>query len=118
MTKREIHIDTPEDMGERFIDAWKRAERGEEVDEKHLTFPSLEVLVEALEPYLRKAHKYSDHHRASIETGAPCGCFCCKKAFDPKDLPMAIDPVFLAAMEALWFSPVQPSHQGKSDEPE
>lgn len=26
--KLRLHISTPEDMGQRFVDAWKRAERG------------------------------------------------------------------------------------------
>ena len=35
-----VHIGTPEDMGRRFIDAWHRAERGEEVNETHITLPA------------------------------------------------------------------------------
>lgn len=39
MTKPEIHIGTAKDMADRAIDAWKRAERGEDVDEEHVTLP-------------------------------------------------------------------------------
>ncbi|HEX5420054.1 MAG TPA: hypothetical protein VFY39_08645 [Gammaproteobacteria bacterium] len=37
-------------MGRRFIDAWQRLERGEEVRERHLTFPDLPTLLNVLTP--------------------------------------------------------------------
>lgn len=43
-----LHIGTASDMGRRFVDAWKRAETGEIVDETHLTFYDLEALLNTL----------------------------------------------------------------------
>ena len=45
-----IHIGDAKDMGQRFIDAWHRAERGEAVNETNLTFLDLESLLAALTP--------------------------------------------------------------------
>jgi len=43
-----VHVGTMEDMGRRFVKAWKRVEHGEKVREEHLTFHSLEAPVSAL----------------------------------------------------------------------
>lgn len=44
MPRIQIHIgDSLEDMGRRFVDAWHRAERGEPVNERHLSFDSVET---------------------------------------------------------------------------
>jgi len=41
MADLKVHVgDTVEDMGRRFSDAWRRAERGEQVNERHLSFDS------------------------------------------------------------------------------
>lgn len=41
MVKVEVHIgEDRAAMGRRFIDAWHRAQRGEEVNERHLSFDS------------------------------------------------------------------------------
>jgi predicted transcriptional regulator len=48
--KLRIHIGGPEDMGRRFVDAWKRAEAGEAVDESHITFLDLGTLLSTLTP--------------------------------------------------------------------
>jgi predicted transcriptional regulator len=37
-------------MGKRFVGAWQRLERGEDVGETHLTFFNLETMVSALSP--------------------------------------------------------------------
>ena len=50
MNKVQVHVDSLEDMGKRFISAWKRAEAAEHVDEQHVTFFNLEVLLETLSP--------------------------------------------------------------------
>jgi len=34
-----IHVGSPEDMGQRFVEAWRRAERGEIAPEANLTKP-------------------------------------------------------------------------------
>ena len=57
-----IHIGTPEDMGQRFIDAWQRAERGEYVDETHITFCDLESLLAALTPKRLHLLRYVRHN--------------------------------------------------------
>lgn len=46
MAKRhiQVHVGTADDMGRRFIDAWRRAERGERVNEEHLTFVDFKQL--------------------------------------------------------------------------
>jgi predicted transcriptional regulator len=47
----DIHVDeSAEAMARRFIDAWHRAERGEAVDEHHLSFESWESLAKVLTP--------------------------------------------------------------------
>jgi predicted transcriptional regulator len=47
----DIHLDeSAEAMARRFIDAWHRAERGEVVDEHHLSFESWEGLARVLTP--------------------------------------------------------------------
>ena len=45
----EVHVEqTAEAMAARFIDAWQRAERGEAVDERHLSLESWEGLSRVL----------------------------------------------------------------------
>lgn len=46
----EVHVGTPEDMGQRFISAWNRTTKGERIRETHLTFPDLPALLNALTP--------------------------------------------------------------------
>src|SRR3954464_5755151 len=44
-----VHVgDTAEDMGRRFSDAWRRAERGKAANERHLSFDSFETLAHSL----------------------------------------------------------------------
>lgn len=50
MSKVQVHVDSLEDMGKRFVSAWKRAEAGEPVDEQHVTFFNLEALLQTLSP--------------------------------------------------------------------
>jgi predicted transcriptional regulator len=62
MTELKIHVgDTLENMGQRFADAWHRAERGEAVSERHLSFDSFETLTRILTPkrleLLRHIHR-------------------------------------------------------------
>ncbi len=58
-----IHIGTPEDMGQRFIDAWHRAERGETAAETNITFRDLETLLAALTPKRLHLLRYVRHHQ-------------------------------------------------------
>ena len=48
--KARVHVESLETSGQRFIDAWRRAERGEAVHEEHLSFESLEGLLATLSP--------------------------------------------------------------------
>ena len=57
-----VHIGTIEDMGRRFVDAWHRAERGETVDETHVTFRDLTTLLTALTPKRLDLLRYVRHH--------------------------------------------------------
>src|SRR5437588_7249386 len=51
MSKRvKVHVGTREDMGKRFVSAWHRLERGEKVRERHVTFPALAWMLNALTP--------------------------------------------------------------------
>ena len=53
MTKQRrirVHVEGLEESGRRFVDAWRRAERGEPVHEEHLSFESLEGLLATLTP--------------------------------------------------------------------
>jgi predicted transcriptional regulator len=59
MADIKLHVgDTAEDMGRRFSDAWRRAGRGEQVNERHLSFDSFETLARSLTP--RATGKLSD----------------------------------------------------------
>ena len=67
----DIHVDeSTEAMARRFIDAWHRAERGEAVDEHHLSFESWEGLASVLTPQAARAAasppsaRRSEHRRA------------------------------------------------------
>ncbi len=77
MTDRNIsvHVSSLEDMGQRFIDAWKSAETGEPVARDHVTFLGLEAFMAAMSPkrldlmrHLRKAGPMSVR-RLSQELG-------------------------------------------------
>lgn len=62
MADIKVHVgDTVDDMGRRFIDAWHRAERGERMNERHLSFDSFETLARVLTPkrmeLLRHLHR-------------------------------------------------------------
>ena len=53
MNDLNVHVDTAESFGRRFVEAWERAERGEltpENAERHLSFDSLETLARTLTP--------------------------------------------------------------------
>lgn len=61
MTDLKIHVgDRTQDFADRFVDAWRRAERGEKVDERHLSFETFEAMTRVLTPrrleLLRRLH--------------------------------------------------------------
>jgi predicted transcriptional regulator len=62
MSKRvKVHVGTIEEMGKRFVNAWHRLERGEKVRERHLTFPDLPAMLNALTP--KRLELLRDVHR-------------------------------------------------------
>ena len=61
--KVNVHVGTLEDMGQRFIDAWHRAERGAAVSETHVTFHDLPALLAALTPKRLDLLRYVRHHQ-------------------------------------------------------
>ena len=48
--KIRLHVESLDESGRRFVDAWHRAERGERVQKEHLSFESLEGLLATLSP--------------------------------------------------------------------
>lgn len=51
MSDLKIHVESTRDaMAKRFIDAWHRAERGEAVSERHLSFDTFETMTGVLTP--------------------------------------------------------------------
>jgi predicted transcriptional regulator len=48
--KLNVHVGTMEDLGRRFVSAWRRLENEEKVRERHLTFEDLPGLLNALTP--------------------------------------------------------------------
>lgn len=58
-----VHVGTLEDMGQRFVDAWHRAKRGEAVSETHITFHDLPALLAALTPKRLDLLRYVRHHQ-------------------------------------------------------
>lgn len=48
--KINLHAGSLDEMGKRFVDAWQRLERGETVQETHLTFFNLEAMMSTISP--------------------------------------------------------------------
>jgi len=62
MSKRvKVHVGTPDEMGTRFVSASRRLERGEKVRERHVTFPDLPAMLNALTP--KRLELLRDVHR-------------------------------------------------------
>src|SRR5204862_2517716 len=62
MSKRvKVHVGTAKDMGQRFVSAWHRLEGGEKVRERHVTFPNLPSMLNALTP--KRLELLQDVHR-------------------------------------------------------
>jgi predicted transcriptional regulator len=62
MSKRvKVHVGTLEEMGQRFVSAWHRLEGGERVRERHVTFPDLPAMLNALSP--KRLELLRDVHR-------------------------------------------------------
>jgi predicted transcriptional regulator len=62
MSKRvKVHVGTREEMGKRFVSAWRRLEGGEKIREQHVTFPNLPSMLNALTP--KRLELLRDVHR-------------------------------------------------------
>ncbi len=62
----EIHVEhTAEAMAARFVDAWHRAERGEVVDERHVSFESWDGLSRVLTGRRLELLRHLRHHPAA-----------------------------------------------------
>ena len=62
MSKRvKVHVGTLGEMGKRFVSAWHRLEHGEKVRERHVTFPDLPAMLNALTP--KRLELLRDVHR-------------------------------------------------------
>jgi predicted transcriptional regulator len=59
-----LHVDSIEDMGSRFVNAWHRLEKGEAVNETHLTFFNLETMVSTLSPKRLELLRYARQHQS------------------------------------------------------
>lgn len=62
--KAQIHVDSLQDMGRRFVDAWHRAEAGQAVDEAHVTFLSFASMTETLSTKRLELLRYVRQHGA------------------------------------------------------
>jgi predicted transcriptional regulator len=66
MSKMTVHVGSARDAGKRFLSAWNRAQAGEKVDERHVTFLSLEEMLAALSP--KRLEVLRHLHRESAES--------------------------------------------------
>lgn len=64
MTTLQVHVGLGlDEMGDRFASAFKRAEAGEQVNERHLSFTTLEDLARALTPARLALLRHLHQHR-------------------------------------------------------
>ncbi|MFM0145502.1 hypothetical protein [Paraburkholderia sp. RL18-085-BIA-A] len=66
-TSIELPCITMRDMGDRFINAWKRAEAGDVVEERHVTLSTWEEPTAALTPKRLEKHQGA---RSGLQAGA------------------------------------------------
>lgn len=64
-SKVQVHVDSLQDMGNRFASAWKRAEQGEAVKETHITFLDIDAMVSTLSPRRLELLRYVRQHEVS-----------------------------------------------------
>ena len=63
MSDLKIHVgESREEMAARFVEAWRRAERREEVNERHLSFDSFETMTRTLTPKRLDLLRYLHRH--------------------------------------------------------
>ena len=61
----QLHVGGLRAMGDRFIDAWHRAEDGHAVNEAHVTFLDLDSMLSALSPKRLELLRYVRKHGAT-----------------------------------------------------
>lgn len=66
MSKLNVHVGGARDMGRRFAAAFDRAQAGENFEERHATFLSLEEMLAALSP--KRLEMLRHLHRESAES--------------------------------------------------
>lgn len=64
-TKIQLHVDGLASMGNRFVDAWHRAQADETVDEAHVTFLSFQAMTETLSPRRLEMLRFVRQHGAA-----------------------------------------------------
>jgi predicted transcriptional regulator len=69
MNRINVHVGTLRHMGDRLVNAWKRAEVGEVFEERHVTFFTWEELTAALTP--KRLELLRHLHRKGAESIAP-----------------------------------------------
>lgn len=50
MSETQLHVESLDDVGRRFVAGWRRMEAGEAVDERHFSFDRLETMLQFLSP--------------------------------------------------------------------
>lgn len=70
MSEVKLHVGDIDDMGKRFIDAWKRLENGQQVEERHLSFFSLDAMMATLSQkrleILKHLHRHPEKNVATL----------------------------------------------------
>ena len=61
----QVHVGSLQDMGKRFVSAWRRAEQSEQVRETHATGGDLEAMLATLSPRRLELLKYVRQHGAT-----------------------------------------------------
>jgi len=46
--KVQVNVGSLSDMGKRFVNAWNRAEAGEQIEETHVTFLNVQTMLDTL----------------------------------------------------------------------
>jgi predicted transcriptional regulator len=63
--KMQVHIESLEESGKRFVDAWHRAERGEKFRERHLAFESWDTLARVMTGKRMELLRYVRHNKVA-----------------------------------------------------
>jgi predicted transcriptional regulator len=70
MSEVKLHVGDVNDMGKRFVDAWKQLEKGQQVEERHLTFFSLDAMMATLSQkrleILKHLHRQQEKNVATL----------------------------------------------------